>query len=142
MLDDMLIEGTSGDMPPEEEIAISAGPRVYAVKVKQGDEDIPTKPAICFIGHPIWQEIIDNMLERDKLSSNYSYVFIPCSILRGIDPRKSRGIAGDSAGCFVVRGLMPTPNLKLEMISLGRLKGDENEGIVYAAPEDFVDLNL
>ncbi len=53
MLQDLLIEGTGGDIPPEEKVSLNVGPRAYAVKVKQGVEDVPTKPAICLIGYPM-----------------------------------------------------------------------------------------
>ncbi len=142
MLDDMLIEGTGGDFTPEEKIQISAGPRAYAVRIKQGREDIPTKPAICLIGYPISDSILSWIRERSDLSNNYGAVFIPHNILKGVDSSRSKAIVGNVCGCFVVRGLLPTPNLKWDASLRGYLARDGKEGIVYAALEDFHGLSL
>ncbi len=142
MLANLLIEGTSGDISPEEKISVSKGPRAYAVKVKQGVEDIPTKPAICLIGYPINKDIVDWIRLRSELSNNYSAVFIPHSVLQGVDRNRSKAIVGDVCGCYVVQGLLPAFNLQWDMTLRGHLAREGKEGIVYASPEDFSGLKL
>ncbi len=145
MLQDLLIEGTSspkGGLPPEEKIRVGAGARVYPVNVKQGHEDVPTKPAYRLIGRPVSSQVLDQIRTQHNLSENYGAIFIPMTLLQGVNMDSSKGIVGVERDHYVVRGLLPSKELRCDSTLRGYLARDGTEEEVYASPEDFQGLRL
>jgi hypothetical protein len=145
MLDDMLVEGTGiplEGMPPEEKMRAGAGPRVYLVNVKQGSEDVPTKPAYCVIGQPVGNEFLQIVRDEFKLSTNYGAVIVPDYVLDGVYLNDSSGVVGNLGRNDIVRGLMPTMALRFEASSRGYLSNDGKEAMIFVSPEDLHGLKL
>lgn len=136
----MLIVGTGMPGVPIERAFPSAGPRVYPIKVKQGRDGVPNRPAYCFVGRPVSGQMLDQIRVQRHLSNNYGAVFIPMTLLAGTNADSSRGIVGIERDNYIVRGLLPTPDLRFNAMQLDHLA--EEEGIVYASPEDFPGLQL
>ncbi|MBM3234005.1 hypothetical protein FJZ19_02830 [Candidatus Pacearchaeota archaeon] len=142
MLQDKLIEGTGSPSLNASHKGISVGARAYAATVRQ--EPCKTgkefQLAYVFIGATADNVFLDDARRRLGLSNNYGAVFIPKKILKGVDTKSSAGIIKEKEDCYVVRGLLPTPNLRFEAELRGYLL--KEEGIVFASPEDFPRLKL
>ena len=111
------------------------------IKTKQGIEEIPKSAAICIIGRPLSMDNFKFIKQNERLSDNYGAVFVPHSVLNGIDLTHSLAVVGDTCGCYVVRGLLPTPNLRVCSKLMGYLNM-EKEQMIYVNPDELAGLNL
>jgi len=143
MLDDILVTGIDFPILPEFRMLVDAGPRAYSTKVKQGREDVPTKPAYCFVGKPVSQQQLEQIRAKYGFSTNYGAVFIPDRVLIGLNPESTPAIVGVERDHCMVRGLLPIPALRWEAQLRGYLSREQGrEEMVFASPEDFPGLTL
>ena len=137
MLEDRSIVGTAsfnGLMPALVDTLM--GSQITMVEVKQSKPFAPKNQAYEIKGMPLWAEDLNSIKMVHKLSDNYSGVaFHEGSLNESID-LDSESIIKLSETHYAIRGLLPSPELREEMIARGYVKKDQE--IIYVSPEKLI----
>jgi hypothetical protein len=142
-LENKFVVGT-GTMPPLEKLRAGSGPRVFPVKVRQGDKPAANRKALCLIGkrdERIYALLMsDAGMMGDSGPVNYSVVSIPRELLPGVKENGSRAIHYASRNRFTVFGYLPSEELKQRLAQNGYIRGKQEA--VFVSPEDLPGLRL
>ncbi|MGK0208907.1 MAG: hypothetical protein ACI83O_000166 [Patescibacteria group bacterium] len=140
MLEDRAVEGTGSSL-----LEANGKSRAYGLFVRQepcvtGDE---FSLAYAFVGDPMTEDYLEDMREKFELSENYSAVRVHGDICGGMGfglSYDSKGIVDALGHDYVIRGVIPSESLRIQMGMRNVLSG--SEGIVFTDPDDFPGLNL